>query len=33
MYKKYQIIFMEFDEDANIVAVLSSNMSQDTYKV
>ena len=30
--KKYQTIFTEFDDDANIVAVLSSNLSQDAYE-
>ena len=30
--KKYQDIFVEFDEDNNIVAVLSSNISQDAYE-
>jgi hypothetical protein len=30
--KKYQSIFNEFDTDTNIVAVLSSNLSQDAYE-
>ena len=30
--KKYQDIFVEFNEDNNIVAVLSSNISQDAYE-
>jgi hypothetical protein len=30
--KKYQSIFNEFDTDTNIVAVLSSNISQDAYE-
>ena len=30
--KKYQTIYTEFNEDTNIVAVLSSNLSQDAYE-
>jgi len=30
--KKYQTIYAEFNEDPNIVAVLSSNLSQDAYE-
>ena len=30
--KKYQAIYADFDTDTNIVAVLSSNMSQDAYE-
>lgn len=30
--KKYQAIYAGFDTDTNIVAVLSSNMSQDAYE-
>ena len=30
--KKYQTIYTEFNEDPNIVAVLSSNLSQDAYE-
>jgi len=31
--KKYQSIFNEFQEDKNIIAILSSNSSQDAYEV
>lgn len=31
--KKYQSVFMEFDKDDTIVAVLSSNQSQDSYEL
>jgi hypothetical protein len=30
--KKYQSIFNEFNEDNNVVAILSSNLSQDAYE-
>jgi hypothetical protein len=30
--KKYQTIFNDFEEDKNIVAILSSNPSQDAYE-
>ena len=30
--KKHQTIYTEFNEDTNILAVLSSNMSQDAYE-
>ena len=30
--KKYKSIFNNFDEDNNIVAILSSNLSQDAYE-
>jgi hypothetical protein len=30
--KKYETIYTEFNEDPNIVAVLSSNLSQDAYE-
>lgn len=30
--KKYQSIYTEFDKDTNIVAILSSNLSQDAYE-
>ena len=30
--KKHQSIYTDFDTDTNIVAVLSSNMSQDAYE-
>ena len=31
--KKYQSMMLEFEEDKDIVAILSSNMSQDAYEV
>jgi hypothetical protein len=31
--QKYRKIFDEFDADPNIIAVLSSNMSQDSYEL
>jgi len=31
--QKYQTLMKEFDEDSNVVAVLSSNSSQDAYEV
>jgi hypothetical protein len=31
--KKYENVFTEFNKDDNIVAVLSSNTSQDTYEL
>jgi hypothetical protein len=31
--KKYQSVFMDFDKDDTIVAVLSSNQSQDSYEL
>ena len=31
--KKYQSVFADFDNDNNIVAVLSSNQSQDAYEL
>jgi len=30
---KYTTMMTEFEEDANVVAILSSNMSQDSYEV
>ena len=30
--KKYKIILNEFEEDTNIIAILSSNPSQDAYE-
>jgi len=31
--KKYQTMMAEFEEDANVVAIISSNLSQDAYEV
>jgi len=31
--KKYKTTMKEFEEDSNIVAILSSNLSQDAYEV
>ena len=31
--KKYQTVFADFDNDKNIVVVLSSNQSQDAYEL
>jgi hypothetical protein len=31
--KKYKLMFNAFEEDPNIIAVLSSNMSQDAYEL
>jgi len=31
--KKYKSVLNEFEEDSNIVAILSSNLSQDAYEV